>query len=76
MTDPDDRDAHDAARFLSNWRHSSENAHRLFLRELGYPYEAKTPVDFAKSALVNLNDIELQEVLDWMSENHWLPPGN
>ena len=72
---PDDRDDRDAARLLASWRHATDNAHRLFLRALGYPYEARTPVEFAQSALVNLNDLELQEVLDWMSENHWLPPG-
>ena len=70
-----DQDDHAASRLLAFWRMSSETAHRLFLLQLGYPYEATTPVEFAKNALTNLHDHELQDVLDWMSEQHWLPPG-
>ena len=64
-----DQDEKDSLRLMSFWNFSSDTAHRLLLRELGYPYEAKTPVDFAKSALVNLNDLELQEVLDWLTSS-------
>lgn len=70
-----DQDDRDSSRLLSLWKYSSETAHRLFLLQLGYPYEATTPVEFAKNALTNLHEDELQDVLDWMSEQHWLPPG-
>lgn len=70
--DPDD---HAASRLLSFWRYATESAQLLFLLKLGYPFVAETLVEWAKNALTNLHEDELQEVLDWMSENHWLPPG-
>jgi len=57
------------------WRDTPEEDRLLFLRELAIPYPAHSPVESAKQALLNLMEDELQEVLDWMSENHWLPPG-
>jgi len=70
-----DQDDRDSSRLLSLWKYSSETAHRLFLLQLGYPYDATTPVEFAKNALTNLHEHELHDVLDWMSEQHWLPQG-
>lgn len=75
MNDPDSADTLAAERLLALWRYATDSAHRIFLLQLGYPFEASTPVEFAKNALTNLHDYELQEVLDWMSEQHWLPPG-
>lgn len=57
------------------WRDTPEEDRLLFLRELAIPFPANSPVESAKQALLNLMEDELQEVLDWMSENHWLPPG-
>jgi hypothetical protein len=57
------------------WRSMDEEHRLLFLRELAIPFPANSPVESAKQALLNLMEDELQEVLDWMSENHWLPPG-
>lgn len=71
----DEKDDRDAARLLSTWRFSSDTAHRLFLLQLGVPFIANDPVEFAKNALTNLHGHELQDVLDWMSEQHWLQPG-
>ena len=71
----DEQDDHAASRLLAFWKMSSDTAHRLFLLQLGVPFMAHTPVEWAKNALTNLHEDELQEVLDWMSENHWLPPG-
>jgi hypothetical protein len=57
------------------WRSANEESRLFFLRELAIPFPANSPVESAKQALLNLMEDELQEVLDWMSENHWLPPG-
>jgi len=73
--DPDDRDDHDTDRLLSTWRYSSDNARLLFLRELAIPFPANDPIQSAKNALANLTQLEWQDVCDWLSENHWLPPG-
>ncbi len=54
------------------WRDLPEEDRLLFLRELAIPFPANSPIESAKQALLNLTDIELQDVLDWMSENHWL----
>ena len=71
----DEQDDHAASRLLAFWKMSSDTAHRLFLLQLGVPFMVHTPVEWAKNALTNLHEDELHEVLDWMSENHWLPPG-
>lgn len=60
---------------LREWRAADDDARLTFLRELAIPFPAHSPVESAKQALLNLMEDELQEVLDWMSENHWLPPG-
>lgn len=65
----------DHTRLLSLWQFTAENDRLEFLRAIGVPFPAKTPVDCAKSALLNLTDLEWQDVCDWLSENHWMPPG-
>ena len=57
------------------WKAASENDRMAFLRELAIPFPANTPLETAQQALLNLNDLEWQELYDWLGENHWLPPG-
>ena len=65
----------DCTRLLSLWNFMPEGDRLEFLRAIGSPFPASTPVDSAKMALLNLTDLEWQEVQDWLGENHWLPPG-
>ena len=57
------------------WRESDDDTRLTFLRELAIPFPANSPIESAKQALLNLMEDELEEILDWMAENHWLPPG-
>jgi hypothetical protein len=57
------------------WNHANEETRLDFLRHLAIPFPAHSPVESAKQALLNLTEVEWQEVCDWLSENHWLPPG-
>ncbi len=70
-----DTEIRDADRLTTLWRYSSDTAHRLFLINIAYPFDSTSPVEFAKNALTNLQDYEFQQVMDWMAEQHWLPPG-
>ncbi len=60
----------------SAWDMSSEEDRLDVLRNAAIPFIEKSPIAFAKQALLNLTQDEWQDVCDWLSENHWLPPGN
>ena len=63
----------DHTRLLSFWEYMPENERLEFLRAICVPFPGKDPIECAKSALLHLTDLEWQEVLDWLEENHWLP---
>jgi hypothetical protein len=58
------------------WNHAPEEDRLELLRDLAIPFPAHDPIEVAKNVLLNLTQEEWQEVLDWLSENHWLPPGS